>query len=310
MLKAATFILAGVLALGAMLEIGCRLIAPLDVLIYQDSLNPELRFELKPEARGWKEGVWTEINSQGLRDREIPPEKALDEFRLAVVGDHSTFGLCVPVEKTYVRQLEKFLNVPARENVLTINLSMYHYNMAQKMEILRDRGLKFHPDFIVFQVSREDMNVLNEPFIPWVRLKNFLRSHSHFLRWLMERLFWVQKPPGKPEMIDLTYIRGIFQTLKKLSDQTGICALVLFVPDLSLKDPGLIDNDKSLKKEFRNAGRQIGLHFCDGEEALKGNPPESLLARPDDPYLNARAHRLLAVKLADQIGKILRIPPE
>jgi hypothetical protein len=70
--------------------------------------DPDLRWRLRPGFRGRLvhpelDGVLVEVNSNGLRDRELQAELP---GQALVLGDSFAFGVGVPAERTLARQLE------------------------------------------------------------------------------------------------------------------------------------------------------------------------------------------------------------
>lgn len=55
-------------------------------------------------------GTDVRINSLGFRDREYSVQKPPGVFRILCLGDSTTFGHWLPVEKTYSKVLEELLN--------------------------------------------------------------------------------------------------------------------------------------------------------------------------------------------------------
>jgi len=60
-------------------------------------------------------------NGIGLRERDLAPEPDPDVFRILCIGDSFTYGWGVPVEKSWVRQLEALLPEIDGRPVQTIN---------------------------------------------------------------------------------------------------------------------------------------------------------------------------------------------
>jgi len=292
--------------LGGLLEAGFRRArVPHDALIYQDSLDPALRFELKPGAEGSKLGAWVSISSQGLREREISQEKPADEFRIAVVGDHPGFGLTVPVEKTFARLLENLVKVPAGLTLRTINLSNYVYGAEQKEAFLAKRGLGFQPDLVLFQVFPGDWKELPQAKYPYPGFKNFLRSHSQFLCRVMERLYWRHEPVRR-SALDLPKMDVAIRRLKDLLRAKQMPALVLYVPDLSAPGGPESPEAKKVETAYREACRANGLPYIDMTPALSSDPPSALLSDRKYPYLNASGQSKVAQALASRLQLPLR----
>jgi lysophospholipase L1-like esterase len=126
---------------------------------YQLSDNRILEYELRPGSS--YEAVT--INSAGFRDREFQRAKPPDVFRIAAIGDSVSFGLWVPQQASYPKQLEVLLNnqTPSRAGpnarFEVLNFGVTGYNVSQVVERLRTLVLDYDPDLIVYGY------VLNDP---------------------------------------------------------------------------------------------------------------------------------------------------
>lgn len=122
---------------------------------YQLSSNPVLQYELRPGA---STGL-IQINSAGFRDREFARRKSSDSYRIAAIGDSVTFGLWLPADAAYPKQLERLLNehVSAPRRFEVLNFGVSGYNIAQAVERLRELALDYDPDLILYGY------VLNDP---------------------------------------------------------------------------------------------------------------------------------------------------
>lgn len=105
-----------------------------------------------PSSTGW---IRTEeyiarvdINSRGLREREIPYEKPSGRRRVLVLGDSFVEGAEVPQESTVTRRLEAILG-NASGNVEVINAGVRAFGTAQEYLLLQHEGLRYAPDTVV-----------------------------------------------------------------------------------------------------------------------------------------------------------------
>ncbi len=133
-------------------------------------VDPRLGISHIPGAKGWWVNVaaplefrtWVEINSQGLRDREFPQEKAEGELRILVLGDSYVDALQVPLEDTFVEQLEGRLRQRFGQ-VEVINGGHYGYGTDQELLFYRQVGSRFEPDIVVlaFMPGNDILNNLS-----------------------------------------------------------------------------------------------------------------------------------------------------
>lgn len=308
--RAVPAVLAAPFAAFAAVELGFRLFVAQDALVYRDSELPELGFELRPGASGVKSGAPVSINAAGFRERELPLEKPRDEYRVVVVGDHATFGLGVKEEDAYVRRLESLVKPPAGKKLVVINASNYQYSLDQKLALLKSRALAYEPDLVVFQVTTQAGYKMNPPMFPFVRLKNFVRERSAFVRWAIERYYWSRKPPpdapadpAKPGPTEYDGIALSLGSLRESARKAGAQAMVVYVPNLKWNEP---EADVSTAAGlYRKASAKLGLPFVDVTPALKGDPKRYLLT-PGGNWLNPEGHGAAAKKIAPELQKQVR----
>jgi lysophospholipase L1-like esterase len=102
-------------------------------------------------------GVPIEINSHGLRDVERSWEKAEGEYRILGLGDSFTYGSLLELEKTYLKQLESILKKEGKK-VDVINAGVIGYNLFQSLTYLRERGVKYQPDLVIYFFWLDDVS--------------------------------------------------------------------------------------------------------------------------------------------------------
>jgi hypothetical protein len=165
---------AGVLALSfLMAEVALRVV--LDV----QPLTPgQFLFEPHP-TRGWthKPGARDEyvkiatrqeiqINSLGLREREIPHGRVSGTWRILVLGDSQVVGFEVAQHETFTRVAEDALR-SAGYRVEIINAGFRGYGTDQVLLFLREEGLAYRPDVVLYLWSYndpEDNMTVHRPF--------------------------------------------------------------------------------------------------------------------------------------------------
>jgi lysophospholipase L1-like esterase len=107
-----------------------------------------------------------EINSIGLRDKEIRKEKD-DRFRIICVGDSWTYGWGVDVKNSWPRKLESFLHNSGIKNIEVINCGQpgrysktYRSNLEKLLPALK-------PDLVLLgMVQLDDLAQIHEERFP------------------------------------------------------------------------------------------------------------------------------------------------
>ncbi len=105
------------------------------------------------------------FNSTGLRDYEYPLAKPTNTKRIALLGDSTTEGLQVPLEKTYAKVLERLLN--GQDTSLkyeVINFACSSYSTGQELLQYQQQVLRYKPDIVVILYNMGDAqeNTLNK----------------------------------------------------------------------------------------------------------------------------------------------------
>lgn len=116
--------------------------------------DPVLGWKMRPGQEGYYSSIKNRfrnkirINSKGLRDEEYPYEKPAGVQRILLLGDSMAVGLEVAKEDLIDTQLENLLNRSGRYEV--INLSARGYSTDQLFLLLREEGLKYQPDIVIY----------------------------------------------------------------------------------------------------------------------------------------------------------------
>jgi lysophospholipase L1-like esterase len=149
-------------------------------------------YELTPDHKN--------INSHGLRDREISLLKPSNTFRILALGDSFTYGAGVRIEETYVKQLEAMLNQKLGNRGIryeVLNAGVPGYNTHQELIHLKEVGLLYHPDLILIGFTMSDaelgfFGLKNATGPNWpIQLKEWIKDHFalyNFIRLGLKRL--------------------------------------------------------------------------------------------------------------------------
>src|SRR4051812_29650409 len=111
------------------------------------------RFHI-PNSTGWvrtdEYKARIDINSRGLREREIPYEKPPGTRRIVVLGDSFVEGAEVAVDRTITRQLEQILNAQGSPPTQVVNAGVRAFGTGQEYLLMQNEALKYQPDLILF----------------------------------------------------------------------------------------------------------------------------------------------------------------
>jgi lysophospholipase L1-like esterase len=103
------------------------------------------------------------INSLGLAEREVRPEKDPDEYRMIALGDSFTEGVGTSYEFTWAKVAERKLaaRVPGK-TITTINAGISGSDLYFQYVLFRERLLSFSPDLVILVMNSSD---IEEPMI-------------------------------------------------------------------------------------------------------------------------------------------------
>jgi hypothetical protein len=118
-----------------------------------------LHHRLKPSHTATRRGVSFRTNALGLKDREYPPAKPADVFRILILGDSFVEGFGLPVEDTMPKQLESELSRRrCRARVEVVNGGVAGYSPILEYLFLKHAGLALAPDLVVLAFDMTDVH--------------------------------------------------------------------------------------------------------------------------------------------------------
>lgn len=123
--------------------------------------DAELGWKLKP---GYHK-KWIRINSLGFRGKDIAFKKPEKTFRVAALGESSTFGYGDDAASPYPLQLEAILNKNKSKNCAlhfeVINAGVEKYFSWQVMKHFKRDVLPLKPDAVIVYTGWNDLYVVN-----------------------------------------------------------------------------------------------------------------------------------------------------
>lgn len=127
-------------------------------------------------------------NSEGFRSNNLPRKKAKHVFRIAFLGDSTTFGWGVDQNQRFSDLLEKKLNqVQDKIKFETINLGIPGYSSYHGVALFDHYALKYSPDMVILSFGANDSrkipkNVKKLLLHPgWIeKTKTFLRNFKTY----------------------------------------------------------------------------------------------------------------------------------
>lgn len=272
--------------------------------------DPRIGHEHVPGKSARLMGVDVSINSNKLRDREIPFEKPAGVKRVLMLGDSLTFGWGVDFDSTSSKVLERELNAHrGPPGVEVINTGVGNYNTAMEVQYFLNEGQKYSPDLIVLnyfindaeETPRYTGNFFNEHFQSWVylagRLDTLARMGGKKKTWAEHYgALYDENAPGWQQT------KESVKTLGKWCKEHNVPCILANQPELhDLKNYPFTHVNEKLAK----LSEEAGLEYFDLLPSVREEPEETLWVTVPDPHPNNKACTLFGKALAKHLeGRI------
>jgi lysophospholipase L1-like esterase len=293
--------------------------------LYQESADPRVLFEPRPNFVGFSEGVVLTTNSRGLRERELPLEKPPGTRRVVFLGDSVTFGAGVEDDEPFPRLLENGINGDGAGPIQSVNTGVVGYNSIQELARLEQAGLPYQPDVVVqtFVVNDllETFSIFDHQYEPTGALaetKVWLRRNSYLYRFV-QQMYWrlgqelrrSREGPTEP-LRKRDRLEERLATLSEtvaVSRANGATFLLVLYPD-NLTDPvspGPTGERLTVREELERFAARQRVPLVDLTEALGDvrDPRARKYRLKEDPHPSPEGHRVIAEALRDPLVNAL-----
>jgi HEAT repeat protein/lysophospholipase L1-like esterase len=181
---------AAFIVFGAMLEGGARLLersapAPREeglIWNWKEGWGEDF-YTLASDPSTWP--PWRRINSEGLRDRARPQQRAEGEWRVAVLGDSVTFGDGIKPREAFPQELEAKLQDAGRA-VEVMSVALPGWSTRQHVIAYRRIVRRYRPDEVLLAVCLNDITELEYNLRPPPRWIGELHRRSALVRRLVD----------------------------------------------------------------------------------------------------------------------------
>ncbi|MBN2383347.1 SGNH/GDSL hydrolase family protein [bacterium] len=307
---------------------------PLSLEIHRQSANPLLVFELIPDSQVFQDDVFYRINTEGLRDLPSHTHEKTGSFRIAAVGDSFTFGMALPLEMTWPKQLEHLLQERFGPTVSVYNFGIMGYDTQQEIELIKTRVLLYQPDLIIIGYCLNDVGVFSrersevnhykgyhEYLKTGVALLDHLLDQSRFFRFIKERLFLYRSNikvgfehmdlhPDVWEAIRLGYTQYLYELyqkqevietlksnmvrLKQISSEHNLPIIICLFPEIDNFDQYIYAEVHRLLVDTIQEAGLLALDFYPRMSQFK--PAQIRISRTNH-HPNARGNEIAATEL-------------
>jgi len=258
-----------------------------------------LRINIIISSGGIPTNIHYNLNSEGFRNREHNINKSNQTYRILIIGDSFTFGQGMrDIKQVYPSLLEKYLNENSQKyKYEIINFGVPGYNSICKINLLKEKGLKYRPDIVIIQhrLWYGNHELLKELglYHPFAWEKN-----SVFFKWAVEKItsiFLWENITEKYNNYSFTlynsnseYVKNTtiqLKELKEISEEHNFSVLnVIFI--WPSKYDYLTHADNEFTKFIINVSKNNNFYLLDLYDSLKDYPPNKLKVHMYDLHYN------------------------
>ena len=279
------------------------------------NFNPTVRhnqgdyppYDLHPSMNVDYKGALLSTNRWGMRDREYDQGRAVDTFRIAILGSSHTVGVGVGDAETFENLVEDRLNRELTDEKISrfevLNFSVSGYGPMCRLATLQHKVVAFDPDLFIY-VGVDDVNwVANEvshavakPLnIPYSQVRKII-SDAGIEMGLPKIVAEQNLQPYREEML-----LWIYQQMVLECSQNDIHAAATFIPR-----PEDVSHEQELLDRQVQLATEAGFDILDTTQAYSSAAVfASLWIAKWDKHPNAAAHQLLANALYDALDGYL-----
>lgn len=291
-----------------------------------------IQHDLHPSVGVVWNGHRLTTNSWGMRDREYTLAKPAGTFRIAVLGPSHVMGSNVSDGEPFDSVLEERLNqeaalVASGRRYEVLNFAVSAISVPQQLALLEDRVLAFQPDVVIITLPAEGRDRLVKHLlsvaddgvsIPYPELTDILREagvteieHQGVpipfasLRRVTERLGIEARMPYQEAearirlAADEVMSWSIRQLAEVIRDHDAVPVL------LALNTVG---DSPSEPVPGIGMAEEAGFLILDLYDVYNGRDHSTLRVAPWDNHPNARAHRLIADRIYEELRQHVAAP--
>ena len=121
-------------------------------------VDPQVRYVLLPNQKGWVDDGFVTTNSRGFRGREVDIPKPPGRLRVIVLGDSVAFGWGVNDGDTFSSQLQQDLRTQRPGvDLEVVNLGVPGYATRQEVALLKRNLAELQPDVVLVGFYTNDL---------------------------------------------------------------------------------------------------------------------------------------------------------
>ncbi len=305
-------------------------------------VDPEVRYVLSPNQKGWVDDGFVTTNSRGFRGGEVEIPKPPGRLRIVALGDSVAFGWGVNDADTFCQQLARqFLARRPDLDVDVVNLAVPGYATRQEVALLERNLAALQPDVVLLGFYENDLpDTMEDKDVSGTRITAARQADGQELHMSPGPSSWIERQarrsravyiashalkalahhgegkPGSSMELDLlegrrsaeleTAWQRVSAQLEKLEASAtarGFVAGILVLPPRE-QVVGLYPDSEYQRRISRLAG-ELGMFVIDPLPALKARPGNkgSLFIPYDRNHPSAAGHRVIAQAIMEYFNQ-------
>ena len=305
-------------------------------------VDPEVRYVLAPNQKGWVDDGFVTTNSRGFRGAEVDVPKPSGRLRIVALGDSVVFGWGVNDADTFCQQLEQQFRARRPDlDVDVVNLAVPGYATRQEVALLRRHLAALQPDVVLLGFYENDLpDTMDDKDVSGTRINVARPSDGQELHMSPGPSSWIERQarrsravyigshalkgllhhgegkPGSSMELDLLEgrrsdaletawqrVSAQLEALKTSAADGGFAAGIVVLPPRE-QVFGLYPDSEYQKRIGRVAG-QLGLFVIDPLPFLKARPSSkgTLFIPYDRNHPSAAGHRVIAQAIMEYFNQ-------
>ncbi|MBX4205835.1 SGNH/GDSL hydrolase family protein [Candidatus Microgenomates bacterium] len=243
------------------------------------------------------------LNKFGYRDREFDLSKKSDTYRIYVLGDSYGYGWYInDLNNTLPKILEeKIANNNKDKKIEVINATRPGFSFTEKLDRLKDEGLKFTPDILISEITLEDFveNQYPPKFTKVKFIKNSL-TYQFFVASLerarvakLEDQEIIKTYSENSQRLEL--IKNQFKEFAKLSRSVKARPVIVIFPHYDVNNLSEKYKYQTYHDKLSQIAKESDINFIDLSIPFeKTSDKNDLILNPTDPHPSVKANEIAA----------------
>ncbi|MGE3881283.1 MAG: SGNH/GDSL hydrolase family protein [Planctomycetota bacterium] len=249
--------------------------------------------------------VLTTTNSLGFRDLDFARAKPAGEYRVLALGDSFTYGLGVPLERTWPQLLEQHLRETGPAEV--INAGWPNTSPADTLGWFAADGIAFEPDLVLVAICLNDLGAVSMLGYPQAKPEPWLGGASVLLNHLQrewEQRSLMREPPDQAANVEkdpraFLATKAALRAIRDLCKERKVRMLMAVLPMMTVLDDRY--PYRRLHQWLAEFAEVEGIESVDLLADFLGTPERELWVHPTDQHPNHVGHQ----RIADALGRAI-----